>query len=115
MPAEILVSNEYILFPTVKSALPLLFDISLMNIIQAFLSYDFLRGRGRPSILVGGTGRGNEQGEPEHEKSVQNRELKMKSLIGLGFKSLLPFFIFLFPVLVRSHFSLETKGLCTKA
>ena len=33
---------------------------------------------------MGGRGRGNEQGEPEHEKSVQNRELEMNSLIGLG-------------------------------
>ena len=40
---------------------------------------------------MGGTGRGNEKGEPEHKKSIQNRELKRKSLIGLGFKFLLPF------------------------
>ena len=103
LPSEILVTNEYI-FPTVKSALLRLFDI------RAFLSYDFLGGGGRPSILVGGRERGNEQGEPEHEKSVQNRELEMNSLIGLGFKSSLPFFIFQIPVLVRSHFSLETKA-----
>ena len=59
---------------------------------------------------MGGRERGNEQGEAEHEKSVQNRELEMNSLIGLRFKSSLPFFIFPFPVLVRSHFSLETKA-----
>ena len=73
MPAEILVSNEYILFPTVKSALPLLFDIPLMSTIQAFLSYDFLRGGGRPSILVGGTGRGTSKGNPRGEPELETR------------------------------------------
>ena len=66
-------SKKYI-FPTVKSALLLLFDISLMSIIRAFLSYDFFGGGGRPSILVRGTGTENEQGEPENEKSLQNRD-----------------------------------------